>query len=76
LSHIISRDGVSPDSEKIRAMVAWPTPINVKQLYEFLSLTGCYRKFVQQYAFIVVPLTNLLKKDSFTWFKEAQQSFD
>ena len=67
LGHIISKDSVGPDPEKIRAMIAWPTPATIKQLRGFLGLTGFYRKFVQHYASIVAPLTNLLKIDSFTW---------
>ena len=76
LGHIISRDGVGPDPEKIRAMIAWPTPATIKQLRGFLGLTRFYRKFVQHYASIAAPLTNLPKRDSFTWSEEAQRSFE
>ena len=76
LGHIISRDGIDPDSEKIRTIIAWPTPATIKQLCGFLGLTGFYRKFVQHYASIAAPLTTLLKRDSFTWSEEAQRSFE
>jgi len=76
LGHIISRDGVGPDPENIRAMIAWPTPSTIKQLRGFLGLTGFYQKFVQHYASIAAPLTNLLKRDSFTWSEKAQRSFE
>lgn len=56
-------------------MVDWPEPTNAKQVRAFLGLMGYYRKFIAQYAHIVTPLTNLLRKDGFRWSDEARSAF-
>ena len=56
-------------------MVAWPQPTNIAKLHKFLGLIGYYWKFVWNYGLLARPLTNLLKKGSFSCYEEAVDAF-
>ena len=73
--HFISGRGVETDPSKIEAIIKWPAPGDQKELRNFLGLTGYYRRFIQGYASICRPLTDLLKTDNFCWNGEANDSF-
>jgi hypothetical protein len=76
LGHIVSYSGVHIDANKIRDVLEWPTPTNIKQLRGFLGLTGYYRRFIKAYAQLAGPWTDLLKKDAFMWNHVADTSFN
>jgi hypothetical protein len=76
LGHIVSAGGVQPDPEKLQAVTAYPIPVNVKQLRQFLGLTNYYRRFIHNYSEIAGPLFKLLKKEKqFAWNAQAQEAF-
>lgn len=51
-------------------------PKNVKQIRQFLGLTGWVRKFIPNYGIIAKPLYERLKKNSsFVWGSEEEVAF-
>lgn len=63
------------DGDKIKAVMKWTQPKNIRELGGFLGLTGYYRKFVAKYAQLARPLNEQLKKDCFGWNEAADRSF-
>jgi len=62
LEHLVSKEGVRVDPQKIKAIIEWPKPTNVTEVRNFLGLVGYYKRFVKDFSKIPSPLTNLLKK--------------
>ena len=76
LGHVVSKDGVSTDPEKIRAVCDWPTPVSASTLRGFLGLCSYYRRFVRGFADIAAPLHRLTEKDkAFSWSEECNDAF-
>ena len=77
LGHLISPEGISPLPNKLYSIKHMPVPNSVKEIKQFLGLTGYYRKFVPRFADISRPLTTLTKKDvKFKWTSACQKSFE
>ena len=77
LGFIIGKNGIRPVAEKVRALEKAEPPRSKKQLQSFLGSANYYRKFLENYGMITVPLYDLLKKDvPFEWTDECQSAFD
>src|SRR5271163_2641241 len=75
--HYISKEGITVDPRKITTIKDWPAPTNVSEVRSFLGLASYYRKFVQGFSAIAIPLTALLHKDkTFQWTTPEQTAFD
>jgi hypothetical protein len=77
LGHRIGREGLSVDPGKVDAVKTWPTPTDVSALRSFLGLAGYYRRFIEDYSKITLPLTELTKDEvAWTWGAPQQAAFD
>lgn len=77
LGHIVSRNGISVDQEKVEKIKSWPIPKNRDELRSFLGLCTYYRKFVNNFATIASPLHTLASKSGgFEWKPECQTAFE
>ncbi|GKV01835.1 hypothetical protein SLEP1_g14353 [Rubroshorea leprosula] len=76
LGHVVSKDGVSVDPDKVKAVVEWSRPTNVTEVRSFLGLAGYYRRFIEGFSCIAIPLTQLTQKGvKYEWTDGCEQSF-
>ncbi|KAF1330455.1 reverse transcriptase, partial [Globisporangium splendens] len=76
LGCFVGKSGVRVDPEKVKAIDDWPVPKNVKQLRQWLGLANYLHKYTRNYAALVQPLTQLLKKDvEWKWSKDHETAF-
>ena len=87
LGHVLSKNGVSPNPEKIEKARDWPTPTNSKEVHLFIGLASYYRRFIPNFAKWAGPLhaliipastqykvqTGLLKKSDLLEFKWTEE---
>ena len=77
LGHVISKDGLQVDPEKITAVKQFPVPTSQSHVESFLGLCSYYRRYVKGFADIARPLHKASEKSSpFHWTPEAQDAFE
>ena len=59
--HVINKEGVSTDHEKIKAVTEWPQPTTVTEARSFLGLVHYYRRFILNFSKVAKPLNKLLQ---------------
>nr|GFC94218.1 putative reverse transcriptase domain-containing protein [Tanacetum cinerariifolium] len=77
LGHIVSAKGITMDPAKVEAITKWPRPTSVTEVRSFLGLAGYYRRFVEGFSRLALPLTKLMHKgEKFVWNEEREKSFE
>ena len=90
LGYILTRDGIKPQEEKVKAILAIAPPKSVKHLRTFLGMVQYYRDLWSQRSHLLAPLTDLIsecghtkttkrhgtKKKSWYWTNEHQVAFE
>lgn len=62
LGHQITKDGLKPNDDKIKAVLQFPVPKSPTEIKSFIGLIGYYIKFIKDFSKITQPLTSCLKK--------------
>ena len=60
LGHLLSKDGILPNPEKVSKVKDWPIPATAKEVHSFLGLASYYRRFIPQFAKWANPLHDLI----------------
>ena len=74
---VVSREGLQPDPQKIRALTEMPVPKNKRELQAFLGIINYLGKFSLGMSEVCEPLRKLMSsKTTWTWNASYQQLFD
>ena len=90
LGYLLTRDGIKPQPEKVKAILAINPPTNVKSLRTFIGMVQYYRDMTEKRSHLIAPLTDLVaecgvtkttrkkgtKRTPWHWDEIHQQSFD
>ena len=72
----MTKEGISVDPEKIRAIEDWSIPKDVTDVRSFMGITGYYWRFIEGFSRIANSITSLQKKGKkFDWNLKCEESF-
>jgi len=77
LEVMIGPKGVEMQRKKVKGVLNWPAPRNIKEVQTFLGLANYYRRFIKNFAKIAAPLHMLVRKEQkWKWKKEQKEAFE
>jgi hypothetical protein len=73
LGHIISKNGIEVDPDKVQAARNFPVPKITTEVRAFHGLCNYFRRFIPNFAETAKVLTDLCKKDAKLHWTDVQQ---
>ncbi|KAL0561541.1 hypothetical protein IC582_001975 [Cucumis melo] len=68
LGQVVLAKGVSVNPQKVEVVVNWERPISKIEVCSFLGLVGYYRRFIEDFSRLALPLKTLTRKNTkFGW---------
>src|ERR1043166_295006 len=76
LGHVVNESGIHVDPAKIEAIKKWEALKTPTEVRSVLGLAGYYRRFIENFSKIALPLTQLTQKSKeFVWGEKQEQAF-
>jgi hypothetical protein len=73
----ISAQGIKPDMNLVRKILAIKSPANLKEVQHFVGMVNFFRRFLPDLSSVLQPLNDLKKKNTeFVWSTSCQHSFE
>ena len=61
--HMVLALGISMDLEKVEAIMSWERLKSIFEIRSFLGLAWYYRRFIEDFSRLSVPMTRLTQKE-------------
>jgi hypothetical protein len=76
LGNIVSREGIRPNPEKVKAVMKMKPPKCIKDIQKLTGCMAALSRFISWLGEKGLPFFKLLKaKEKFEWLKEANTTF-
>ncbi|KAI3821562.1 hypothetical protein L1987_09130 [Smallanthus sonchifolius] len=76
LGHVINKKGIHVIPTKIEAIKNWEAPRTPTEVRQFLGLAGYYKRFIENFLKIALPLTTLTQKEKkYDWSDQQESAF-
>ena len=77
MGHVVSKEGIVVDPQKIRDILEWEDPKSVDEVRSFMGLVGYYSSFIGNFSHIACVITSLQRKGkNFYWIEEFESRFE
>lgn len=77
LGHIVSKDGLKPDPEKVKAIEQMPNPENKEGIQRLIGSLNFLRSYIPNVSTVTQPIRELLKADAaWNWGPEQNEAMD